>query len=59
MTLIDPQRPMIQQEIANAVLAERERCAKIAEAYDVEYADKEYCDNFCGEDIARKIRKGE
>ncbi len=51
--VIDTERPMIQQEIAKAVLAERERCAKIvddkAKKWDVGHA----------KEIAEEIRKGE
>ena len=39
----------------DAVVAERERCAKIAEEYGKEH--ETYCDNFCGDDLSKLIRK--
>jgi hypothetical protein len=41
--------------LQRAVLVERERCAKIAEMYAHEHTS--YCDNFCGEELAKLIRK--
>lgn len=40
-------------ELAKALMAERERCAKIAEDYPGT------CHWGCGEDIAERIRSGE
>ncbi len=39
------------------ILQERERCAKIAEEHSDDQYKNHYCEQFCGEEIAKEIRK--
>jgi hypothetical protein len=57
MAAFDP--PVIARRIARAILVERERCAKVAEAeFDPETKSVTYGQHQAGADIAAAIRSG-
>lgn len=47
-----------REELERAVLAERERCAVIAEHWDEQYSDRSDSVRVAGLEIAAKIREG-
>lgn len=56
--MVNSKATMLLKDMKEAVLMERERCAKIADAHHLEQqglAPGEHC---CGPDVAHRIREG-